>query len=58
MYQTLKGKHLITLREWSNQEIDLILDVAADLKRKHYMEVPTPILPYKTLALMFFEAST
>ncbi|MBN2897224.1 MAG: ornithine carbamoyltransferase [Clostridia bacterium] len=54
----LKGKHFITLRDWSNDEINLLLDVAGDLKRKFYMDVPTPYLPYKTIFLMFFEQST
>lgn len=58
MYGKLKGKHFITLRDWTNFEIDMILETAADLKRKHYMDVPTPYLPYKTIALMFFEEST
>lgn len=58
MNGTLKGKHFITLREWSNNEIDFLLDVAGDLKRKFYMDVPTPYLPLKTIFLMFFEQST
>jgi ornithine carbamoyltransferase len=54
----LKGKDFITLRDWTNDEIDLLLDVSADLKRKFYMDTPTPTLPYKTIFLMFFEQST
>lgn len=54
----LKGKDFITLREWRLDEIDLLLELAGDLKRKFYMEVPTPYLPYKTIFLMFFEEST
>lgn len=58
MYGKLKGKHFITLRDWSNVEINMLLETANDLKRKHYMDVVTPYLPYKTIALMFFEEST
>lgn len=58
MFGNLKGKHFITLREWSKDEINMILDTAKDLKRRHYMDLPTPVLKYKTLALMFFEEST
>ncbi|MCD6434817.1 MAG: ornithine carbamoyltransferase [Clostridiales bacterium] len=58
MYGTLKGKHFITLRDWSNEQIDLLLDTASDLKRKHYMDVTTNYLPNKTIFLMFFEQST
>jgi ornithine carbamoyltransferase len=58
MYGKLKGKHFITLRDWSNFEIDMLLETSSDLKRKHYMDVPMSILPNKTIALMFFEEST
>lgn len=58
MYSHLKGKNFITLREWTNAEIEMVLDVASDLKRRFYMGEPTPLLQYKTIALMFFEAST
>lgn len=58
MYGKLKGKHFITLRDWSNFEIDMLLDTAKDLKRKHYMDVTTDYLKNKTIALMFFEEST
>lgn len=58
MYGKLKGKHFITLRDWSNFEIDMLLDTAKELKRKHYMDVTTDYLKNKTIALMFFEEST
>lgn len=58
MYGKLKGKHFITLRDWTNFEIDMLLDTAKDLKRKHYMDVTTDYLKNKTIALMFFEEST
>jgi ornithine carbamoyltransferase len=58
MYGKLKGKHFITLRDWSKFEIDMLLETSSELKRKHYMDVPTPYLPHKTIALMFFEEST
>ena len=58
MYGTLKGKHYITLRDWTNDEINLLLNVSADLKQKHYMDITTNYLPNKTIFLMFFEQST
>ncbi len=58
MNGTLKGKEFITLRDWSNSEIDFLLDVSLDLKRKFYMDIPTPYLTNKTIFLMFFEQST
>lgn len=58
MEGTLKGKHFIALREWDKDQINMLLETAKDLKRRHYMDIPTPVLQYKTIALMFFEAST
>ncbi|OPL08206.1 MAG: ornithine carbamoyltransferase [delta proteobacterium ML8_F1] len=58
MHGTLKGRHFITLRDWSKEEINLLLDVSKDLKRKHYMDITTNYLPNKTIFLMFFEEST
>lgn len=58
MYQTLKGRDFIALREFTNMEIDMMLDVAADLKRRFYMDEVTQLLQNKTIALMFFEQST
>ncbi len=57
--QTLfKGKHFITLQEWTKEEVDTLLEVSFDLKKKFAMGVPTPYLLYKTIFLMFFEQST
>lgn len=58
MHATLKGKHFIALRDWSKDEIDMVIETAKDLKRRHYMDEATPLLQYKTIALMFFEEST
>ncbi len=58
MHGTLKGRHFITLRDWTKEEINLLLDVSKDLKRKHYMDITTNYLPNKTIFLMFFEEST
>jgi len=54
----LRGKHFITLRDWSREEIDTLLDVSFDLKRKFAMNITTPYLDYQTMFLMFFEEST
>ena len=57
--QTLfKGKHFITLQDWTKEEIDTLLEVSFDLKKKFAMGIPTVYLPYKTIFLMFFEQST
>ena len=57
--QTLfQGKHFITLQDWTKEEIDTLLEVSFDLKKKFAMGIPTPYLQYKTIFLMFFEQST
>ncbi len=58
MQTQMKGKDFITLQEWNNDEIDTLLDVSFDLKRKFAMGVDTPYLLRKTAFLMFFEQST
>ncbi|MBM7622486.1 ornithine carbamoyltransferase [Sporohalobacter salinus] len=56
--ELLRGKDFITLQEWDREEIDTLLDVSFDLKRKFAMGIDTPYLEYKTAMLMFFEEST
>lgn len=58
MKTKLKGKDFITLRDWSNDAIDTVIDVSFDLKRKFAMDIHTPYLQYKSIFLMFFEEST
>lgn len=57
--QTLfRGRHFITLEDYTKEEIETMLDVSFDLKRKFAMGVDTPYLLRKTIFLMFFEQST
>jgi len=58
MQSIFKGKHFISLQDWSRDEIDTLLEVSLDLKKSFAMGVPTPYLSYKTIFLMFFEQST
>lgn len=58
MQTIFKGKHFITLQDWTNGEIDTLLEASFDLKKKFAMGIPTPYLLYKTIFLMFFEQST
>ncbi len=53
-----KGKHFITLEDWSKEQIDKLLEVSHDLKEKFKTNVPTPYLENKTSFNMFFEQST
>jgi len=58
MQTIIKGKHFITLQEWTKDEIDTLLEVSLDLKKSFAMGVHTPHLLYQTVFLMFFEQST
>jgi ornithine carbamoyltransferase len=58
MQSIIKGKHFISLQDWSRDEIDTLLEVSLDLKKNFANKVPTPYLLYKTIFLLFFEQST
>jgi ornithine carbamoyltransferase len=53
-----KGKDWITTEEWPDNELDVMLDVASDLKRKFKGRIPHRHLPDQTIFLMFFDKST
>jgi len=53
-----KGRDWITTEEWSDPELDVMLDVASDLKRKFKGRIPHRFLPDQTIFLMFFDKST
>jgi ornithine carbamoyltransferase len=53
-----KGKHFITLQDWTREEIDHTLALADKLKKKYYKWTPHRMLRDKTLFMMFFEQST
>ncbi|MDI6772019.1 MAG: ornithine carbamoyltransferase [bacterium] len=58
MQTYLRGRDLITLQEWTKEEIDTALDVALDLKRSRALGQPHAILRDKVLAMLFFFSST
>jgi len=58
MQTYLRGRDLITLQEWTKEEIDTALDVALDLKRSRALDQPHAILRDKVLAMLFFFSST
>ena len=53
-----RGRDWITTQEWTDAEIEVLLDVSADLKRKFRGRIPHRYLPDETLFLMFFDKST
>jgi N-acetylornithine carbamoyltransferase len=58
MQTDLRGRDLITTQEWTKSEVETLLDVAWDLKRKRALGEPHPILRDKVLAMLFFFTST
>ena len=53
-----QGRDWITTQEWTDAELDVLLDVAGDLKRKFKGRVPHRYLADQTIFLMFFDKST
>jgi N-acetylornithine carbamoyltransferase len=58
MQTNLRGRDLISLQDWSREEIDTVLEVAARLKLDRALGVPHPLLRDKVLAMLFFFSST
>ncbi len=58
MATDLRGRHLITLQEWSRAEIDAVLDLSYELKRRFKERIPHRLLPDQTVFMIFFEQST
>jgi N-acetylornithine carbamoyltransferase len=58
MQTNLRGRDLISLQEWTKEEIETVLDVAAELKRDRALGRPHPYLRDKVLAMLFFYSST
>lgn len=58
MQTNLRGRDLIADLDFSREEVETVLDVAWDLKRKRALGEPHALLRDKTLAMLFFFAST
>ena len=58
MQTHLHGRDLISDLDFSKEEVETVLDVAFDLKRKRALREPHAYLRDKTLALLFFFSST
>src|SRR6059036_1689340 len=58
MQTNLRGRDLITLDEFTKDELDTLLDVAFQLKRERALGIAHPLLRDKTLAMLFFFSST
>jgi len=53
-----RGRHFIDTQDYTREEIDIMLELSKDLKRKFAFSELTPYLLYKTLFLIFFDQST
>jgi len=58
MKDRFRGKDFLTLMDYSPLEINYMLDVAADLKRKRMMKEPHEYLAGRTIAMVFEKHST
>ncbi|MFA6003536.1 MAG: ornithine carbamoyltransferase [Elusimicrobiota bacterium] len=58
MQSMLRGKDWIETVDWSKEELETVLDVSGDLKRRFALGEPHRLLQDKTLFMMFFEQST
>jgi N-acetylornithine carbamoyltransferase len=58
MQTHLRCRDLITTQEWTKDEIDTVLDVALELKRRRALGEPHALLRDKVLAMLFFFSST
>lgn len=54
----LQNRDFISDLDFSKEEVETVLDVAFDLKRKRALNEPHPYLRDKTLAMLFFFTST
>jgi ornithine carbamoyltransferase len=58
MQTDLRGRDLIGDLDFSKEEVETVLDVAFDLKKKRALGEPHPYLRDKVLAMLFFFSST
>lgn len=54
----LKGRHFLTLKDFTSEEITYLLDLSADLKRKKKEGIPVDHYRGKNVALIFEKNST
>ncbi|MFP4322257.1 MAG: ornithine carbamoyltransferase [Anaerolineales bacterium] len=58
MQTHLRGRDMISTQEWTKEEIETVLEVAYDLKRKRALGESQALLRDKALAMLFFFTST
>ena len=58
MITDLRGRDLISDLDFSKEEVETVLDVAFDLKKKRALNQPHAYLRDKVLGMLFFFSST
>ena len=58
MQTGLRGRDLISLDEWTLEEIETVLEVAVQLKRERALGIAHPLLRDRVLAMLFLFSST
>jgi len=58
MEQALKGRDFMSTQDWTVDELEALFSLAAELKEAKAAGRPTPLLPAKTLYMIFFDSST
>jgi len=53
----LRGKHFLNTNDYTQEEINTILEAAEDLKKKFRARIPTPYLRGRTLFMFFYNRS-
>jgi len=54
----LKGRDFLTLKDYTGEEIQYLVDLGLDLKQKQKAGIPTPVLAGKSLGMIFEKSST
>ena len=54
----MKGRDWLMTQDWADDEIELVLNTANQLKKDFKTGVQTLHLPHKTIFLIFFDNST
>ncbi|MBS3787092.1 ornithine carbamoyltransferase [Candidatus Bipolaricaulota bacterium] len=57
-WHDLKGKDMISVKDWTKEELDILLRVANDLKSRYYSGEEPDILENDTFMMLFFNSST
>ena len=58
MQTHLRGRDMITTHEWTKDELDTVMDIALDLKRRRALGEDHALLRDKVLEMLFFFSST